>query len=140
MSRSTEPEQARETVDTFTDGEPVRDMVIAGIGTSAGGLEALKSLLPGLPTDQNVAYLVARHLDPVHRSLLTDLLVPSTRLEVREARDGEDVAPGHIYVIPPAKNVTLKKGKLRLTEPSALMRPKPSVDHFFASLAEALAA
>jgi len=60
--------------DTSRDQVPV----VVGIGASAGGLEALKRLLPGLPTDAGAGYVVVQHLDPRHPSLLADLLKPAS--------------------------------------------------------------
>ncbi|HTL17083.1 MAG TPA: chemotaxis protein CheB, partial [Patescibacteria group bacterium] len=57
---------------------------IVGIGASAGGLEAFTDLLRHLPLDLNVAYILVQHLDPSHRSLLSELLARATQLPVRE--------------------------------------------------------
>lgn len=50
---------------------------IVGIGASAGGLEAFKRLLENLPSDTGMAFVLVKHLDPKHESLLTDILTVS---------------------------------------------------------------
>ena len=54
--------------------ETVRNFRVAGIGASAGGLEAFAQLLKGLPTDTGMAFVLAQHLDPKHDSQLAGLL------------------------------------------------------------------
>ena len=111
-------------------------LVVVGIGASAGGLEALKLLLPNLPAKANLTYVIAQHLDPKHRSMLVGLLAGSTPMKVMEIKHGQEVSPGEIYLCPPGKNVTIAAGKLKLSNPTAPIGPKPSVDYFFTSLAE----
>ncbi|MGC1955283.1 MAG: chemotaxis protein CheB [Gammaproteobacteria bacterium] len=112
------------------------DLVIVGIGASAGGLEALRGLLSGLPTDVNIAYVIAQHLHPTHRSMLIDLLRSHTKLEVVEAKNREPVCAGRVYVTPPGRNVSIANGRMKLTKTSREVGPKPSVDQFFTALAE----
>src|SRR5437867_3256712 len=57
---------------------------IAGIGASAGGLEAFKQLLEHLPVDLGMAFILVPHLDPSHESLLTDLLSRTTKIPIQE--------------------------------------------------------
>jgi two-component system CheB/CheR fusion protein len=51
-----------------------RSCMVAGIGASAGGLEAFSALLEKLPTDTGMAFVFVQHLDPTHPSLLAHLL------------------------------------------------------------------
>src|SRR5947199_171801 len=53
---------------------------IVGIGASAGGLEAFRELLENLPTDTGMAFVLVSHLDPTHKSILTELLARRTKL------------------------------------------------------------
>ncbi|MGB7838193.1 MAG: chemotaxis protein CheB, partial [Terrimicrobiaceae bacterium] len=48
--------------------EPVPSFPVAGIGASAGGLEAFVQLLKGLPPDTGMAFVLVQHLDPKHDS------------------------------------------------------------------------
>lgn len=112
------------------------DLVIVGIGASAGGLEALRGLLVGLPTDANIAYVIAQHLHPTHRSMLIDLLRTHTQLEVVEAKNRDSLRAGRIYVTPPGRNVSISNGRVKLTKTHREVGPKPSVDQFFTALAE----
>src|SRR3954469_11976814 len=64
---------------------------IVGIGASAGGLEAFTELLQGLPADTGMAFLLVQHLDPKHKSLLSEILGRATAMPVREAGEGEKV-------------------------------------------------
>ncbi len=112
------------------------ELVIVGIGASAGGLEALKELMSGLAHSGSLSYVVAQHLSPSHSSLLRDLLRPSTELAVRDVTDRLIPVADTIYITPPNHDVEYINGTLRLLKPKATVGPKPSVDHFFTSLAE----
>lgn len=49
------------------------DLTIIGIGSSAGGLEAIRELVATLPTDLDVSYVVVQHMSPHHKSLMTEI-------------------------------------------------------------------
>ncbi|HEY1718313.1 MAG TPA: chemotaxis protein CheB [Verrucomicrobiae bacterium] len=107
---------------------------IVGIGASAGGLEAFTQLLTHLPGDTGMAFVLVQHLDPTHPSQLASLLAKATPMPVLEIKDGMNIKPNQVYVIPPNKNLNLADGKLILA-PRGKTRIANSVDHFFCSLA-----
>jgi two-component system CheB/CheR fusion protein len=113
-----------------------RRIRIVGIGASAGGLEAFTELLRHLPTDAGVAYVLVQHLDPTHRSLLSELLGRVTTLPVTEIQPDSNVEPDKIYVIPPNCNLAVENGILRLSPRKKNGGPARSIDHFLKSLAE----
>ncbi|HXN46419.1 MAG TPA: chemotaxis protein CheB [Bryobacteraceae bacterium] len=108
---------------------------VVGIGASAGGLEACTALLKALPADLEMAFVVVQHLDPHHQSLLRELLSRATRMAVTQAEDGIALEPHHVYVIPPDRDVTLRRGALRLSSREQAAKHMP-VDRFLKSLAE----
>jgi two-component system CheB/CheR fusion protein len=109
---------------------------IVGIGASAGGLEALSMLLPSLPKNLGLTYVVVQHLSPTYRSMMAQLLGRETTMPVRDIEDGTSPEPNTVYITPPNRNLTLVAGHFRLVEPAKESMPKPSVNRFFASLAE----
>ncbi len=108
---------------------------IIGVGASAGGLEAFTELLEGLSPDPGLAFLFVSHLDPNHKSHLTDILGKVTGMPVREVKEGMAVEMNHVYVIPPATNMAMTDGRLTLTPRSQLPGQHMPVDHLFRSLA-----
>ena len=110
---------------------------MVGIGASAGGLEALRQLLPTLPATDNLVYVVVQHLDPKHESILTSLLEASSQMPVSQVFDGAALTPGQILITPSGQDVVLQGRVLKLLPPSGV-GPKPSVDLFLKSIAEAL--
>lgn len=64
---------------------------VAGIGASAGGLEALEQLLRALPPEPGIALILVQHFDPRHHSLLAEILSRSSRMPVHEAVDNGKV-------------------------------------------------
>ena len=78
---------------------------VAGIGASAGGLDAIVGLLGKLPTPTGIAFVLVQHMDPAHGSLLSEILTKKIPLTVIQAEDGMILEPEHLYVIPP--NATL---------------------------------
>jgi len=73
------------------DSRPEERPFIVGIGASAGGLEALSLLLPNLPKNLGLCYVVVQHLSPTYRSMMSQLLGRETTMPVKDIEDG--VAP-----------------------------------------------
>ena len=71
------------------------------IGSSAGGIEALRTVLSGLPADFPAPVIVAQHLDPDRPSRLADVLSRSTTLSVRTIAGREPLQGGTVFLIPP---------------------------------------
>lgn len=118
--------------------EPASDgpLYYVGVGASAGGLEALRPFVANLPAHANMTYIVAQHMSPDHRSLMVELLARETRLKVVEASNNLLPKPDTIYVAPPNVDITVAKGKIKISTPTNTIGPKPSVDRFFMSLAD----
>ena len=51
---------------------------IAGIGASAGGLEALEQFLRHVPANSGIAFIIVQHLDPTHMGMMRELLKRAT--------------------------------------------------------------
>lgn len=112
---------------------PQAPMVI-GIGASAGGLEALQQFFEYMPPNSGLSFVVIQHLSPDYKSLMADILAKHTEMNVYQAENGMAIEADTVYLIPPKKYLTVRDGKLVLTEaPGTLNHP---IDAFFASLAE----
>ena len=109
---------------------------VVGIGSSAGGLEALIQFVGGLSSGLGCIYVVAQHMSPTHRSMMADILSREARLPVQELVDGEVPETDVIYIIPPARNLVFKGGHFVLSTPSPEVAPKPSINVLFQSMAE----
>ena len=113
----------------------VNSFPIVGIGASAGGLEAFTQLLGHLPRQSGMAFVLVQHLAPKHESALTELLSRATDIPVTEVKDGMEVAPDCVYVIPPNVNMGILNGCLHLIARPPAQQHLP-IDFFLRSLAE----
>ena len=109
---------------------------VAGIGASAGGLEACKLLLAHLPANPGMAFVFVQHLDPKHDSNPTEILARSGAIAVRQAADGMPIERDYLYVTPPDAELEIANQVLRLTprEAAAAGAHMP-IDRFLRSLA-----
>jgi two-component system, chemotaxis family, CheB/CheR fusion protein len=115
------------------------ELVVIGVGASAGGLEALGEFLLGLPHNlPPLAIIIAQHVSPVHAIHLVEILSRSTQLKVLEARDGLVLEPDCVYITPPDREIAITQSHLRLWPSDLQIHPKPSIDTLFQSLAENL--
>ena len=114
------------------NSETVPKFPVAGIGASAGGLEAFLQLLKGLPTDTGMAFVLVQHLDPKHDSQLAGLLERATQMPVCEAVDGQILRPNRVHVMPSNVLMTVASGRLVLVPRGNEMSP---IDCFLRSLA-----
>lgn len=108
------------------------------IGSSAGGIEAVLTLVSSLPSDFPAAIVVAQHIDPHRPSRLDELLSNRTSLRVRTASAHEPLVPGTVYVVPADRDVELSDHHLGLREDGAGV-PHPSIDRLMASAARSFA-
>lgn len=107
---------------------------IVAIGSSAGGIETLSTLVATLPADFPAPLVIAQHLDPSRASHLQEILARRSRLPVRTVVDQEVLEPGVVYVVPSNGHVSLSDHHLSIGEEGAT-RPKPSIDLLFRSAA-----
>ncbi len=99
--------------------QPKHDsFLVVALGASAGGLEAVKTLLRALPANTGMAFVLVQHLDPTHRSMLVDLLARETAMTVVQAGDQMPIEPDCLYVIPPQADLSVHDGMLRLSPPA----------------------
>lgn len=110
---------------------------VVGVGASAGGLAALREFLRIIPPHLGAAIVIVQHLSPEHNSLMADVLQRFTPIKTCQIEDGVQVEPNTIYLIPPARHLSLSEGHLHLEQPGrgGSMRPRQPIDHFFESLA-----
>jgi two-component system CheB/CheR fusion protein len=109
---------------------------IVGIGTSAGGLEALELFLANVPAQSGMAFVIVQHLDPERKSLLVELLQRCTPMPVVQAKDRTRVQPDCVYVIPPNKDLSILHGALHLLDPVTPRGLHLPIDFFLRALAE----
>lgn len=107
------------------------------IGVSTGGLEALSTILGGLPGDFPLPLLIVQHLGADSGDALARLLNQRSRLRVKEADDGETVAPGTAYLAPPNYHLLVERtGRLALSVDPPVSFARPSADVLFESAAD----
>ncbi len=110
-----------------------RDVIV--IGTSAGGLRALKELVCALPRDLNATVFIVHHLSPSVQSVLPTLLQKSCQLIVTHAVHGEEFKRGHVYVAPPDHHLMVEDGRIILSNGPKENRTRPAIDPLFRSAA-----
>lgn len=109
---------------------------IVGIGASAGGLEAFTQLLEKLPNDTGMAFVLVQHLEPHHKSALTDILSKITTMTVSEVENETVARSNRVYIIPPDKAMSVTHGILNLVPREETARPFMPIDYFLESLAK----
>lgn len=110
-----------------------RDIVV--VGTSAGGVEALRALAGGLPADFPGSVFVVMHTAPDAPGVLAQILDRAGPLPASHARNSERIRPGRIYVAPPDRHLLLEPGVVRLSRWPRENRFRPSIDPLFRSAA-----
>ena len=114
---------------------------IVGIGISTGGPNALTRMIPMLPANFKAPILIVQHMPPMFTASLANSLNNKSKLEVKEAKDGDVVAPGVVLIAPGGKQMKIVAGadgltrKIKITDDPPENSCKPSVDYLFRSIA-----
>ena len=113
---------------------------IIGIGSSTGGTEAIKDVLAGLPVDLRAGIIVSQHIPAAFSGPFAERVDGVTKLSVCEARDGQQILPGRVYIAPGDRHLLVERDGARyvcrLNDGPPVNRHKPSVDVMIRSLAQ----
>ncbi len=115
---------------------------IVTIGISTGGPEALREILPTIPADINAGIVIVQHMPPGFTKAFADRMNTLCKVEVLEAKEGDAVLPGRIFIAPGDYHMTIQQDsystvthisqgpKVNLFRPSIDVLMKSSADIF----------
>ncbi len=108
------------------------------IGASWGGLEAVGTLLDGIPHELGQAIVIAQHRAAgSNRGALASLLQRHVERPVTEPHDKELIEPGHVYVAPTDYHLLVDGNRFALSVEDRVQYARPSIDVLFESVADA---
>lgn len=107
------------------------------IGASAGGFDAIQTLVRTLPADLPAAVFITLHIYERSEGILPELLQRSGRLPAALAVDGEPTRAGRIYVAPPDHHLVLAPGRIQLSHGPKENMQRPCINVMFRSAAAA---
>jgi two-component system, chemotaxis family, protein-glutamate methylesterase/glutaminase len=107
------------------------------VGTSAGGIDALSTILAPLPPDY-LPVMIVIHIPPDRNNILAELFQAKCRMKVKEAEDKEPIEPGTIYFAPPNYHLLVEPDRrLSLSSDEPVLFSRPSIDVLFESASDA---
>ncbi len=115
------------------------EMVV--IGVSTGGPQALKVVVPALPSDFPVPVAIVLHMPVGYTELYAQKLDEMSPLHVTEAREGDEVIAGCVFIAPAGRHLTFRRDGAGGVRTHLDLQPvgslhRPSVDQLFKSAAE----
>jgi two-component system chemotaxis response regulator CheB len=111
---------------------------VVAVAASTGGPGVLHQIFSLLPHDLSFPIVVVQHITPGFGGGFAKWLNSVTEIEVRIARDGEPVVPGHVLIAPEGKHLTVSPGRIvRLDDSPPINSLRPSADRLFDSVARA---
>ena len=113
-----------------------KDLIVVGLGASAGGITALKRFFERMPMDSGMAFVAILHLSPDHDSHLAEVLQGSTSMPVKQVADRTAVRANHVYVVPPNRSLQMADGHLTLSAVTHIEERRAPIDVFFRTLGE----
>lgn len=114
------------------------DKIIA-IGASTGGTEAIRAIVSSLPPD-TPGIVISQHIPEAFSAPFADRVNQQSQMEVKEAKDGQQIMRGHVYIAPGDKHLLVARDGaryvIRLNDGPPVNRHRPSVDVMFRSVAQ----
>lgn len=109
------------------------------IGTSLGGLSALKTLLGLIPSKFTAAIAIVQHRHRESDKSLSSFLQQFSVLPVHEVEDKERIQPGNVYFAPADYHLLVESGYFSLSIDDPVSFARPSIDVLLESTADAYA-
>lgn len=127
----------KEEKQTEKPGDYRKDAVIA-IGSSTGGVEALREIVSFLP-ENTPPILITQHMPPAFTSTFAQRLNGLSKANIFEAKNNDKISPGNVYIAPGAYHMSVKKRGnnfiCQIEDGEPVSGHKPSVDVLFESFA-----
>jgi two-component system chemotaxis response regulator CheB len=108
---------------------------VIAVGASAGGVEALRTLVSRLPADLDASVLIVLHVPSEPPSALAEILDRAGPLPAAPARDNEPLERGRIYVAPPNRHLLVRPGRMRVVRGPRENNQRPAIDPLFRTAA-----
>jgi two-component system, chemotaxis family, protein-glutamate methylesterase/glutaminase len=115
------------------------DIVVVGIST--GGPQALRYLIPQLPVTLSVPIAVVLHMPVGYTEMYARKLQELSALSVTEAREGDEVKAGSVFIAPAGRHLTFRREGPKRVVAHLDVQPldsahRPSADVLFQSAVE----
>jgi two-component system chemotaxis response regulator CheB len=111
---------------------------VIAVGASWGGLDAVGTLLDGIPPELEQPIVIAQHRSPDSvRGMLEQLLQRHSDRPVSEPGDKQPVEARHVYVAPSDYHLLVDGRRFSLSVDGRVQYARPSIDVLFESIAEA---
>ncbi|MGD9684167.1 MAG: chemotaxis protein CheB [Candidatus Obscuribacterales bacterium] len=108
---------------------------IVAIAASAGGLEAITTVLKEFAVDFPAPIVIVQHLERHHKSSMVAILANRTELSVQEAVHGTLLRSSNVYIAPPDFHLLVDPdGRIRLTQTELVHFVRPAADVLFESV------
>jgi len=112
---------------------------LVAIGSSTGGVEALRDIILALPAD-SPPIVITQHIPPKFSASFAERLNSLAAVRVKEASDGERIMAGHVYIAPGDRHLAVRRSGAQLIaqcyDGPLVSGHKPSVSVLFNSVAE----
>jgi two-component system chemotaxis response regulator CheB len=130
----------RATVATTPRPVGVQSVEVLCIGSSTGGPNALADVVTSLAKPLAVPVLVVQHMPPVCTRILAERLEKTSGFPCHEAKEGQEILPGHLYLAPGGFHLEVARDgaklRARLHEGPPENSCRPAVDVLFRSVAQ----
>jgi len=112
---------------------------VVGIGVSTGGPNALQVIIPMIAAEIKVPILAVQHMPPTFTASLAERLDEQSKIKVTEAKNGETIEKGHMYIAPGGSHMVIRRTGSGAVQTEIIDTPpvnscKPSVDVLFRSI------
>lgn len=106
------------------------------MGTSAGGLFVLTTLLQKLPADYPLPIIIVQHRAKDQKNLLEEVLQSKCKIQIKQADEKETIQGGKVYIAPPDYHLLIERDfTLSLSADELVRFSRPSIDVLFESAA-----
>ena len=113
---------------------------MVAIASSTGGPKALQQVIPRLPGNLAVPVLVVQHMPAGFTQSLAERLDSLSEVTVTEAKDGDVLEAGHVYIARGGKHMNVKssggKYSIRYSDEPTREGVKPCANYMYESLAD----
>jgi len=115
------------------------DKKIIAIGASTGGIEAITAIVSKFPAE-TPGVVVVQHMPPIFTTMFADRLNAKCAMLVKEAKNGDVIRPGVVFVAPGDKHLRVKVSaagySLKISDEDKVCGHRPSVEVMMQSMAK----